>query len=197
MIQLVANGENLDKPIEDNGRGIVEEKKANDFKLIPLFKPLDPSRLMASKCNPLQYEIEVKKILNCWEHITKDIENIHDFTNGDMSLTNVLNDLIAGNLLLWMGFVDGKYCGFVTTRKDMNYDAHTILSIIHLFIKPGTDKQIFLNGLSELKEFAKNQKCNKLRFWTLRKGWERKLIPMGFKQSYTEYVYDLEGDNHG
>ena len=191
MIQLVANGVNLDKPIGDNGRGIVEEKKVPDFKLIPLFKPLDPSRLMASKCNPLQYEIEVKKILNCWQHITEGLEAVGEYTKEDMSLSETLNNILSGNLLLWMGFIDGKYSGFVTTRIDRNPDSTTWLSLIQCYIKPGSDTRLLFYSIEQLKEFAKKYKCDKIRLWSKRKGWGHKLKTIGFKQSYIQYDLDL------
>lgn len=184
MIQaLVEVGEKSDKEVKQ------------DFKLIPLFKPINGNRLSAVRNNPVQYQIESEKILNCWATITKGLEITHEYSNGDMSLAKVLNELLSGDLLLWLGFLDGKYCGFITVRKDINIQALTYLSIVHLFIKPGIESNIFLNGLEEIKEFAKEQNCQKLRFWTLRKGWERKLIPIGFKQSYIEYVFDLDRSN--
>lgn len=184
MIQLVATGERLAKPIEE---------KREDFKLIPLFSPINGARLAATKNNPILYKAESEKILNCWDTITKGLESVIEFTTGDMSLAKILNELLSGELLLWLGFVDGKYRGFVTVRKDMNINARNFLSIIHLFIKPDTDKEIFLNGLSNLKQFAKEQGCQAIRFWSLRDGWKRKLIPMGFKQTYIEYTLELEG----
>lgn len=193
MIQLVANGENLDKSIEDNGRGIVEEKKP-DFKLIPLFKPLDPSKLMANKCNPFQYEIEVKKILNCWQYIVEGLEIIGEQTKEDMSLAETLNNILSGDLLLWMGFIDGIYKGFVTTRIDKNPDSTTWLSLIQCYIKPGADKDFYAWGIEEMKIFAIKNKCQKMRIWTNRKAYERKLRPLGFKESYIQYDLDLTED---
>jgi len=178
-------GENLVKPQE------------GEFKLIPLFKPINGQRLASTKHNAYLYQVESEKILNCWQTITKGIEIVHEFTNGDMSLAKILNDLLSGDLLLWMGFLDGKYCGFITVRKDINVDATNFLSMVHLFIKPGINKETFLQGLDDIKKFAKEQGCQKMRFWTLRKGWERRLVPMGFKQSYIEYVLDLENIKNG
>ena len=187
MTQLVAYGVNLDKPIGDNGRGIVEEKNVPDFKLIPLFKPLDPSRLMASKCNPLQYEIEVKKILQCWEHLVKDMEVLEVIAKAKTNLTDTLNSLLSGDRLLWMGFVDGKYCGFVTTRIEREQDHTLKLNIIQCFIKTGTDSKLFYTGLNQLREFAINAKCEKISVCVSRKGERKLLEPIGFKQAYIQY----------
>lgn len=166
-------------------------KKEVDFKLMPLFEVFNGNSLINARNDPHLYKIEREKILDCWTVLSKGLEIVHEYSNGDMSLPKVFKDLLGGTLLLWLGFVNGKYCGFVTVRKDVNIQAVNYLSIVHLYIKPGTDKDIFINGLSSLKQFGKEQGCDKMRFWTLRKGWERKLIPMGFKQSYTEYVLDL------
>lgn len=185
MTQAVANGESSAK-IAGN-----PVKQELDFKLIPLFKPINGQKLAGTKNDPYLYRIESEKILNCWGTITTGLEVVHEFTNGDMSLPQVLNDLLSGDLLLWMGFLDGHYCGFVTVRKDMNIQSTNFLSVVHLFIKPGTDKHTFLNGLDNLKKFAKEQGCQKMRFWSTRKGWETRLIPIGFKQSYIEYTLVL------
>src|SRR3990167_6934818 len=178
MTLAVVNGANSVKPILNIAEPPIESsaKKQLDVKLIPLFIPINGQRLASTRKDSYLYQIESEKILNCWNTITKGLEIVHEFSIGDMSLPKVLNDLLSGDLLLWMGFLDGKYCGFVTVRKDTNIDANNYLSIVHLFIKHGTDKDAFLNGLNDLKKFAKEQGCHKMRFWTLRKGWERKLI---------------------
>ena len=193
MTLQVVNGESSVKSVMRKVELSIEElaKQEVDFKLIPLFKPINGQKLASTRHDAYLYKIESEKILNCWTTIIKGVEIVNEFSIGDMSLAKVLNDLLSGELLLWMGFADGKYCGFVTVRKDTNIGANTFLSIVHLFIKPGTDRDLFLKGLEDVKKFAKEQGCQKMRFWTLRKGWERRLIPMGFKQSYIEYTLDL------
>lgn len=195
MIRMVTNGENLANETENTGNDrITAEEKKPDFKLIPLFKPLNPTPLMANKCNPLQYEIEIKKILNCWQVITEGLEVVNEYTKEDMSLAETLNEILSGNLLLWMGFIEGKYGGFVTTRIDRNPDSTTWLSLIQCYIKPGADQGLLFYSIEQLKEFAAKHKCAKMRLWSRRKGWGRKLESVGFKESYIQFDLDLRED---
>lgn len=195
MIQLAANGENLDNQVLGKIPEPETKGKEVDFKLIPLFKPFDPTKLMASKCNPLQYEIEYKKILTCWEHITLDMELLEKITRESVNLVEVLNCLLSGGLLLWMGFYEGKYCGFITTRIERDTNVSLRLNVVQCYVKKGINPECFYTGFKQLKEFAISQKCKKISVWANRKGEQKLLEPMGFKQTYIQYDLDLREDN--
>ena len=147
---------------------------------------------MAGKCNPLQYEIEIKKILQCWEHLVKDMEALEIIAKANVNLTETLNSLLSGDRLLWMGFIDGKYCGFITTRIEREQDATLKLNVIQCYVKKGTNPECFYKGFNQMKEFAIKQKCEKISVCVSRKGERKLLEPIGFKQAYIQYDLELK-----
>ena len=155
------------------------EKKTKDFKLIPLYDPA--------------------AVLKNWKFLSEGLEIVLNYTKGDSSEAKIVNEILTGQLLLWIGFYDNIYCGFVTTQIEVIPNAQDkYLNIKQLFIKQGMDKEVFFGGFTLLKEFATKWQCNKLRFWTMRRGWEKKLLNKGWKQTYMEYNYIMKGgDNIG
>ena len=134
----------------------------------------------------------VKGIMNFLPEMTDGIESVLNKNIGDMSFQVIINEILQGKLLLWVGFLKGKYIGFVTTRIDDNIGAKRYLSVIHLFIKKGESKEIFENGFAQLRAFGEKTNCDEMRMWTIRDGWERRLIPLGWKQTNIEYNLSLK-----
>jgi hypothetical protein len=144
---------------------------------------------------------DIKALLNLWPLLSKDVEQVLIYSTGDTSLTKVFNDLYSAKLLLWCLFTDNKYCGFITTQinevpfKDKKERS---LWLPHLFLKKGTNKEEFLNGIEQIKEFAKKRNCSTLRFWSRRdKGFSKRMQPLGWRHGYQEFIYDIkqEGSN--
>src|SRR3990167_783189 len=154
-----------------------KETTKQDFKLVPLYN--------------------TNAVLKNWHHFSEGLEMVLAHTIGNTNLTVVLNEALAGELLLWIGFLDGIYCGFVTTKieqavlKDIA-GVKKFLSVIHLYIKKGTDKQIFIDWFNLLNDFAKRMKCDELRMWSPRDGWEKKLDKLGWNKTYVEYVLEVK-----
>lgn len=148
-----------------------------NFKLIPVYDPT--------------------AILNNWGYFIEGVEEVIKNAMEDQTLEKIFNSLLAKRINLWVGFVDGKYCGFLTTRIDNpeTVQEKRFISIIHLYIKRGSDPDIFTKGFEQLKEYNKFFKCDRMRLWAIRKGWEKKLTPLGWEQTYIEYQYDLHRGN--
>lgn len=136
-----------------------------------------------------------KAMLNIWPTIIEDVEKVISFSTGDTSLARIFNELYNGSLLLWIGFQQDKYCGFITTQisetpfKDTKMRS---LWISHVYIKRGFDKNIFMEGFEQIKKFAVKQACNTLRFWSKRdKAFSKRMIPLGWRHGYQEFIYDI------
>ena len=144
-----------------------------DFKLIPLY--------------------EIEAVLNSWHYLQKGVERILEFADGEANLTKIYNDIVAGKLLLWIGLLDGEYCGFLTTKFDNSVFGRKSLWIVHAFIKTGTDSNVFMEGFKEIKDFARQFNCDIMQFYTKRDvAFERKLKKLGWKASYTDFIFDLK-----
>lgn len=151
----------------------------NKFQLVLMWEP------MFSRPN-------IKGITNILPEITEGIESVLTKTEGDISFQSILNDIFAGKLLLWIAYNEGNYVGFVTTRIDEVLNAKKYLSLVHCFIKKGQPKTMFELGVKHLEDFGKKVGCDAMRLWTIRDGWEKRLIPLGWNQSYVEYNYPLK-----
>lgn len=135
-------------------------------------------------------------IINAWPMICSGLNRILSFTYKDTSMTKIYNELLAGELLLWVIYVNHEYKGFMTTKIEDIPDAGRNLWIVHLYAKDLT-KEFILDGLERIEAFAKEQKCETIRFLTMRdEAFERRLDGCGFKKGYTEYIKELkDGEN--
>lgn len=144
---------------------------------------------------------DINALLNVWPTIIKDVEQVLIFTTGDSTLEKIFNELCSGLLLLWIGFQQNKYCGFLTTRiyeTPFKKEKERSLWITHTFIKKGFDKNIFLEGFNIIKEFGIKQKCHTIRFWSKRdKAFSKRMKPLGWQHGYQEFIYNIkqEGKN--
>ena len=143
-----------------------------NFNLIPLYNP--------------------SAILNSWAMVNDGVEEILKYTTGDASTAKLLNDLLAGSLLMWIGLLENKYIGFLTTRIDNIPTCYKALSIVHLYTKPNIIHNIMLQGMDELNKFAKEQGCTKFRMWTVRdKAFEKMLTPDNWQVGYCEFLKEV------
>lgn len=135
------------------------------------------------------YDIEA--VLNTWQYLQEGIESILAHTTGDSNLEKIFVDITSKRVLLWVAFLDGVYCGFMTTRIDTQPPlTKKFMTVIHAFLKEGTPKEVFDKGIEQLQEIAKREfKCDAIRFYSTRKGWNRKLS--NWKEGYTEYYKDI------
>lgn len=129
-------------------------------------------------------------LMNCWGYVIEGVENVLEHATGESSLSKIFNSLIAGQLLLWIGFYDEKYCGFMTSRIDNVPFGEKSLWIVHAYIKPSFPKEIFNLALQEIYAHAKDHDCKTVKAWSIRsKAFIKKL--KGWKEGYTEIIYTL------
>lgn len=162
--------------METTDNKIIELKKETEFKLVPLYNP--------------------HAILRNWQYLIEGVEKVLNHTCGSESYEKILNELLSGQLLMWIGFIDGAYVGFITTRVDNVPIAEMAkvkryLSIPQLYIKNGTDQEVFIKGFEAIKEYAKKIGCQQIRMWAKRKGWEKRLTKLGWSPSYIEYNLEV------
>lgn len=139
---------------------------------------------MELKLTPM-YNLQA--VMNTWHFIHEGLEAILEHAEEDTRYERIFVEIMDKTLLLWMAFLDGKYCGFFTTRLDQNAPITAkYLTVVHLYIKPGTPSEVLEDGFKQLQTMGKEQfNCKYIRFYSTRKGWERKL--RDWKQGYIEY----------
>jgi hypothetical protein len=129
-------------------------------------------------------------IMNMWGIITEGVDEVLKYTNGDSTKAKTFNEIMSGNLLLWVAYSDGQYCGYMTTRIDDIPTAYKCLSIIHVYVKDHKLKDLMLAKMSDLNEFAKSQGCTRLRMWTIREVAFSKVLS-DWKVGYHEMVKEV------
>lgn len=125
-----------------------------------------------------------------WELLQKGLDTLENLSKGDANKEVILNDLLAGNSLLWLGFVDGKYVGFLTTKFDFRGTNKKDLFIEEAYIEKGSASEIFEEALIKVEEFAKMNNCQRIRALTNRNGLLRKL--KDWKEGYFEVFKEVE-----
>lgn len=133
-----------------------------------------------------------KAIVDTWPTLLIGIEKSEKFSLGELSLEAIFNDLLASKLLLWMGYVDEKYIGFLTTRVCQILMGKRYMIIEHIYAKEKIPLDLYLEGQKYLETYAKSMNCEDLRFFTIReKGFERILDKHGYKQAFTMFKKEL------
>jgi hypothetical protein len=134
-------------------------------------------------------------VLRNWKFLSEGIKTVLTHTDGQSSIEETLENLCRGKTNLVAGFVNEIYAGFIIVRVDpgfYNCDRH--LTVLELYVKPEYDGDIFLDRMYILEEMAKKSNCNKIRFWSPHRAWEKKLKKHGWQTRAIEYTYTIKKD---
>src|SRR5512139_2329508 len=134
-------------------------------------------------------------LLNIWPAINKGIEKIMRRCAGDTDETEALNEILSNALTLWIGFIDGKYVGFTTTKVMLTptYPQKKYLWVHH-FYKKNECKEDFMGlTIDKLEEHARLMNCGEIKCGTTRR-MDKMLMDKGFVQSYVEWRKPLNGE---
>lgn len=132
-------------------------------------------------------------VLRNWKFLSEGIKAVLKHTDGQSSIEETLENLCRGKTNLIAGFIDEVYAGFIIVRVDKGYyncDRH--LTVLELYVKPEHDGEIFLDRMCILKEMAEKSNCNKIRFWSPHRAWEKRLKKHGWNTRAIEYIYDIK-----
>lgn len=144
------------------------------FKLVPLY--------------------DLQAVLNTWKYYVPGVEAILNNSGNDTNLEKIYNDVMSGKLLLWVGFVNGAYAGFVTTSFHIVPMKGKFLWIVHTYKKIKVSSTFLLRGLLYLEGFAKDAGCRGIKFYAKEKPWQEKLVRIGYEPGYVEYIKNIGED---
>ncbi len=138
---------------------------------------------------------DFQAVFNTWKFYVDGIEAVLSNSGADTNLEKVFNEIMAGRLLLWVGFVNDEYSGFVTTQIQDIPTCGRFLWIVHCYKKPKVPTSFLLKGLQRIEEFAREQKCKSIRFYAKEKPWQQKLIALGYVPGYIEYIKEVKDED--
>ena len=132
-----------------------------------------------------------------WAKYVEGAEAILRKAGKDTNLHQLRQDIFERKLVFWEAMLDNTYCGFLTTRVDTMPTGLIMCSIIHLYIKPQTPEEVFLEGMKIMEDKATKSGCHCIRMWSMRdKAFTKRLEPLGWKQGYVEFIKPLSGGTH-
>ena len=151
---------------------VIEIKEDLSFQLIPLYK--------------------TEAILKNWRFLSEGLEKVLFYCSDDTNISKIMNELLSGEMLMWLGFVNGEYSGFLTTKLVPTPMGNLNLWIMQCYAKPHTPSEVWEVGLEIIEDYAKTYHCKQIKFYSVRdKGWERKLYSAGFKRGYVEFIKEV------
>lgn len=150
----------------------------DDLKLMPLYNP--------------------QAILTGFGKISEDLIKVFDKTDSrEADLTTVMNNALAGNVLLWLVFWKKQYVGFFVVRIVVT---GTEPQHKHLWIEQGyrkssvgreSDRDLVGEAIQYIENWANAQGCTEAHIQSSRKGYERFIDKYGYRPTVVEYVKEI------
>jgi hypothetical protein len=130
-----------------------------------------------------------------WPVVSKDVVSLTDkLGRSDEDLTKVFNDAMAGDLLLWVIFEDGKPVGFVGTRIEVARTARPCRTLFVSYVfKNSRKKNPRLDWKvvdSVLMQHAADMDCQKVSFSTARNA-DYLTKKAGYSPAYTVFEKEV------
>jgi hypothetical protein len=154
------------------------QRENSKFKLVPLY--------------------DLQAVLNTWKYYQDGLEAVMDNSGSDASLEKAYNDIMSGKILLWVGFLNGEYGGFVTTScQTVPGKTYKRLWIHHCYKKAKIPSVWLLAGLRQIEDFARDMGCKEVVFYAKQKPWQEKLVRLGYEPGYIEYIKAIGENDEG
>jgi len=122
-----------------------------------------------------------------WGQYADGVKAVIKNSTHDLALDAIYNNLLSGQWQLWAGYRESQNVGFI-----ISYVANDVFFVVQAYIKPGTDRDIFFDGMSAIEEKARQVNLNEVEFWTIREeAFEKRMNDKGYKKGYTQFKKKL------
>jgi hypothetical protein len=107
----------------------------------------------------------------------------------------VLESLRTGQLMLWVVRTADSYKGFVITDVQQPKPGKAYLHIFMTYLDPSKQngQDVLAKGLGQLEARAREHGAAGVTLLSSRRGFERRLKPMGYKPRLVEYHKEFDG----
>ena len=130
-----------------------------------------------------------------WGIYSKGMESVMEACWGDSSLSLIYEQILKGQLTLWLVYLDTEMVGFVTTRFVNVPQGSKYCEMVHGFLQPGIPYTVLIDGLEAVVDEARKWDCDVVRFYTQRDGgFERKLKANKWERGYVEFIRKIKED---
>jgi len=132
-----------------------------------------------------------KNLIEKWGFFTEGMDRLMKYGKNDENISMIYNDILAGNALLWAGFIDKKYSGFIVTQVMQAPFEEKRLLIRAIYSNGTLNGDIYTEGFKVLDDFCRQVGAKKMEFYTPRdKAFERKLKDYNWKSK--QVIFERE-----
>lgn len=121
-----------------------------------------------------------------WDFVKEGLTRIHNRSTDRWKHEDIYWMLKAGNYSLHL-VEENK--GFVILQLVRGWDGPEMF-VFCAYIVPGND--VMEESLNAVKDIAKQAGARRVRFQSMRKGWEKRAQELGYKTGYTEYELEVK-----
>ena len=121
-----------------------------------------------------------EQILNHWDFLSREIRIALDTGDGESTEIDICKKALNNQAQIWV-VQDEEGIKNVTVTEIIQY---ATFKTLHIITTTGDGFDEYSEQHKVLEEYAKEINAKHIEFWG-RKGWLRKLKPMGYKESYT------------
>lgn len=128
-----------------------------------------------------------EQILEHWDFLAMQIKKAQDKGDGESSPVDLCRKALNNQAQFWC-VINEEGIKNVTVTEIIQYSNFKTL---HIITTTGENFEEYSHCHKALEDYAKEINAKSIEFWG-RKGWLRKLKPMGYKESYTVMRMEIE-----
>jgi hypothetical protein len=122
---------------------------------------------------------------NHWDFVKEGLDRIHSRSTDRWKAEDIYWMLKVGNYSL---HIVGENEGFAIIQSVKGWDGLEMF-VFCAYIVPGHD--VMDEAFNEIKQIGKNIGAKRIRFQSMRRGWEKRAEQLGYKTGYTEYELEM------
>ncbi len=133
-------------------------------------------------------------VLNYWHILEEGFLSVLEHSTCDDDISNILREIMTGDLLVWVWEKDGIVQGFITTKIQPigTCPPQKHLIVDHAWITAGTQPLTLTQKTMEsMESFAVKCGCNKIKVYSMRDKMGKWFSHLGFNATYSEYVKEV------
>lgn len=136
--------------------------------------------------------IHGKNLIDKWGYFSEGMEKVQRYSKNDENITTVYNDILAGNAMIWAGFMEQRYVGFIVTQILFTPFEEKRLLIRSMFSKEKLTDDDYEAGFAELDNYARSMGVKTMEFQTQRdKGFDKILKGQKWQKKYVIYEREV------
>lgn len=124
-----------------------------------------------------------------WSTIKPGLVNVADKAQGGWNPGDVFLEIAGGGAFLHIALAEKHYRGFIVTQMQESHSGKKLL----IWIAHGNaEGNLMVDGIGQIREWAKGMGAVKLQFQSPRRGWEKVAKTIGFAPTMVIYESDVE-----